>query len=75
MFSLSEKQFIAGKVEELLLSLHHPEMPTTRPVFKLRVEGAEGWSWAEIAPNWTFEGKPPAVNHWNEVAREVLPPK
>lgn len=28
MFSLAEKQFIAQKLEELLLGLKHPEMPT-----------------------------------------------
>ena len=55
MFSKAEKQMIATKIEELLLSLKHPEMPTERPKFHLRVEGKEGWSWAEIDPNWTFE--------------------
>ena len=54
MFSVKEKQFIAGQVEKLLLSLKHPEMPKERPVFMLRVEGKEDWSWAEIKPNWTF---------------------
>jgi hypothetical protein len=73
MFSVKEKQFIAEQVEKLLLGLKHPEMPKERPVFKLRVEGAESWSWAEIAPNWMFnDANKPGVNPWNEVAREVI---
>ena len=67
MFSLAQKQMIAAKVEELLLSLHHPEMPIEKPVFHLRVEGKEDWSWADIEPNWTFSTNyPPTSNPWNE---------
>lgn len=72
MFSQTEKKMIAQKVEELLLSLNHPEMPKERPMFHLRVDGKESWSWAEIAPNWTFDGKAPGVNPWNEKAREIM---
>ena len=54
MFSVKEKQFIASEIEKLLLKLDHPEMPKDKPVFYLRVEGKESWSWAEIKPNWTF---------------------
>ena len=72
MFSKQEKQFIAAKVEELLLSLNHPEMPKERPSFCLKVDGIETWSWAEIEPNWTYGDKEPGVNPWNEVARDVL---
>ena len=67
MFSMTQKQRIAAEVEQLLLSLNHPEMPQARPVFHLRVEGKESWSWAEIEPNWTFtKDKPPGVNPFNE---------
>ena len=73
MFSVKEKQLIAAEVEKLLLRLRHPEMPTEKPVFMLRVVGKEKWSWAEIEPNWVFEdGKEPTVNPWNEVARDVM---
>lgn len=74
MFSMAEKQEIAAKVEALLLSLEHPEMPKEKPNFRLIVEGAEPcWSTADILPNWRFsESNPPGVNPWNEVARDVL---
>lgn len=72
MFSMREKQFIAAELEKILLSLHHPEMPTEKPKFHLRVDGAESWSFAEIDPNWTFEGKEIHGKVWNEIARGVL---
>ena len=58
MFSKSEKQMIANKIEEILLDLNHPEMPDEKPKFKLHVDGAEGWSWADIKPNWAFNESP-----------------
>jgi hypothetical protein len=70
MFSLKEKQHIAAEVEKLLLSLNHPEMPKERPEFTLNVRGKEGWSWAEIGPNWTFTPENPhSVNPFNEISR------
>lgn len=74
MFSVKEKQHIAAVIERTLLELGHPEMPTEKPVFTLHVDGKEGWSFADIKPNWTYGlANPPAVNPWNEVARDVLP--
>ena len=74
MFSKAEKQFIAHKLEEILLSLNHPEMPTEKPKFKLHVDGKEGWSYADIEPNWTYgPTNQPGVNPFNEKAREILP--
>ena len=67
MFSVKQKQVIAQEIERMLLSLHHPEMPTEKPMFTLRVEGKEAWSWAEIKPNWTFTIEHlPTVNPFNE---------
>lgn len=67
MFSLQQKKEIAQKVEEILLSYNHPEMPKEKPMFKLKVNGKEDWSWADITPNWTFNDKnKPGVNPWNE---------
>lgn len=66
MFSSEEKRLIADKIEELLLSLGHPEMPKERPSFALHVDGAEDWSWADIQPNWKFQSKDPEINPWNE---------
>lgn len=55
MFSAAEKKLIAGVLEATILGLDHPEMPNDRPVFRLHVEGNEGWSWADIEPNWILE--------------------
>ena len=71
MFSIKEKQWLAGEVEKLVLSLHHPEMPAERPKFTLHVDGREAWSFADIQPNWTFGvSNPPGVNPWNERVRK-----
>ena len=73
MFSVEEKQKIAKVIEEALLALNHPEMPKEKPLFALRVAGKEEWSFANIVPNWTFDkDNPPAINPWNEHAREIL---
>lgn len=69
MFSKKEKQMIAKKIEELLLSLNHPEMPSENPVFTLHVNGKESWSWADIEPNWKYENEPATTSEWNETAR------
>ena len=70
---MKEKQYIAGVVERILLSLDHPEMPKEKPMFTLKVEGKEDWSWAEIKPNHTYGiDNPPSVNTWNEAARDIL---
>ena len=66
MFSKAQKMEIAQKIEELLLSFDHPEMPKERPAFRIRVEGKESWSWADIEPNWKFDNIEPGVNPWNE---------
>jgi hypothetical protein len=70
MFSTREKQFIANEIEKILLSLNHPEMPKEKPNFKIRIDGKESWSWADIEPNWKYDGSP--GNPWNEIAREVI---
>jgi len=77
MFSVNEKRMIAQKIEELLLSLDHPEMPKEKPSFKIHIEGKESWSWADIEPNWVFDDgkKEMGVNLFNEVARDVLKDK
>ena len=52
MFSPEEKKKIAKEVERILLSFGNPEMPKEKPYFELHVKGEEGWSWADIKPNW-----------------------
>lgn len=73
MFSIKEKQHIAAELEKIILDLNHPEMPKDKPVFHLRIDGKESWSWAEIEPNWTFGSEgPKSANPWNEILGEVL---
>jgi hypothetical protein len=75
MFSIDEKRYIAQRIENLLLELRHPEMPKVAPRFKLHVDGAEPWSWADIVdPTTAAEkfGPGAATNPWNEVARDVM---
>jgi len=67
MFSQAQKKDIAAKVEAILLSYGHPEMPREKPNFKLHVEGKESWSWADIEPNWTFENRESGINSHNEL--------
>lgn len=55
MFSPAQKREIAAAVEAVILSFGHPEMPTEKPNFKLHVDGAESWSWADIIPNWKYD--------------------
>lgn len=71
MFSVEEKKKISAAVEKVLLDLKHPEMPTGKPEFKLHVNGAAVWSWADIEPNWHYEDKEPSVNPFNEQSREI----
>ena len=67
MFSMKQKMEIAQKVEDILLSYNHPEMPTEKPSFHLHVDGKERWSWADIGANWVFDDdNKPGVNPWNE---------
>ena len=73
MFSLKQKKKIAKKVEEILLSYDHPEMPKEKPKFALSVIGKESWSWADIMPNWSFdENNEPGINPFNERQAERM---
>ena len=65
MFSRNEKQFIATKIEEIILGLDHPEMPKEKPAFKSHINGKESWSWADIRNNGAVET--PSVNPFNEM--------
>ena len=77
MFSQKEKIKIAEAIEKVLLKLKHPEMPTEKPYFQLKVKGKESWSYADIEPNWVFKegGKEMKTNPFNEKAREILDEK
>ncbi|MCK5023725.1 MAG: hypothetical protein KAS04_06115 [Candidatus Aenigmarchaeota archaeon] len=66
MFSVRQKREIAEKVQQILRDTAHPELPTADKEinFKLFVEGAESWSWADIRNNEAVAN--PAVNPHNE---------
>jgi hypothetical protein len=51
MFSLKLKQEIAEKVQAILQETQHDELPKGEINFILHVDGAEGWSWANIRNN------------------------
>lgn len=74
MFSKEQKEKIAKKVEEVILSFNHPEMPKEKPMFNLKIDGKETWSWAEIRPNWMYENVDPDINPWNERNSNALRP-
>lgn len=66
MFSVAEKRAIAGAITAVLRATRHPELPPDdQPIrFLLHVDGAEGWSWADIRNNEAVIA--PDVNPWNE---------
>ena len=51
MFSPKLKSEIAREIQDMLQSLDHPELPKGEISFILHVDGADGWSWANIRNN------------------------
>lgn len=68
MFSVRQKREIAEAVQKILRETNHPELPKGEIQFRLRVEGAESWSWAEIANNGSVPN--PGINPHNELQDE-----
>lgn len=64
MFSVRQKRDISDKVQKLLRSTNHPELPIGEISFTLHVNGAESWSWADIRNNGAVSK--PEVNPHNE---------
>jgi hypothetical protein len=65
MFSVRQKREIAEAVQKILRATNHPELPVSEIQFRLRVEGAEMWSWAEIENNGAVSE--PGINPHNEL--------
>lgn len=65
MFSVRQKREIADKVQEILQDTLHPELPAGKISFRLHVEGAESWSWADIINNGAIEN--PSINPHNKL--------
>jgi hypothetical protein len=51
MFSVAQKRQISEEVQKVLRSTGHAELPDGEIQFKLHVDGAERWSWADITNN------------------------
>ena len=51
MFSTNQKRHIAEAVQKSLRDTNNPELPDGEIQFFLHVDGAEGWSWADIRNN------------------------
>ena len=65
MFSVRQKRKIADAVQKILRDTNHPELPDGEIEFQLHVQGAEGWSWADIRNNGAVLN--PGVNLHNEL--------
>lgn len=66
MFSVAQKRQISKAVQEILRATGHPELPTGEIQFRLHVDGADVWSWADITNNGATIV--PSVNPHNERA-------
>lgn len=51
MFSTEQKRSIADGVQKILHETKHAELPSGEISFRLHVDGAESWSWADIHNN------------------------
>lgn len=64
MFSVRQKREIADNVQKILRETNHPELPEGEIIFRLQVNGAQSWSWADIRNNGSVAN--PGVNPHNE---------
>lgn len=70
MFSVDQKRAISDSVQKILRATEHPELPLEGEIsFLLHVDGAESWSWADIANNASVTN--PGVNPHNEHMAEI----
>jgi hypothetical protein len=65
MFSVQQKREIADAVQKILRATNHPELPAGEIQFRLHVDGAESWSWADICNNGAVAA--PVHNPHNEM--------
>ena len=70
MFSVQQKRDISDAVQKILRATKHSELPTTGEIsFNLHVDGAEGWSWADIQNNGAVGD--PGINPHNELMASI----
>ena len=60
MFNPDTKRMIASAVQEILRNTRDPELPEGEINFLLHVDGAEGWSWANIRNNGALSMETPS---------------
>lgn len=65
MFSVNQKREIADAIQRILRDTNHPELPKGEIQFKIHIDGAEAWSWADIQNNGAVLN--PSMNIWNEM--------
>ncbi len=65
MFSCSQKRDISNDIQAILRDTNHPELPDGEIKFKIHIEGAESWSWADIENNGAVTN--PGINPFNEM--------
>lgn len=61
MFTTQQKRIIAMKVQTILRETCCDELPEGEIDFILHVDGAEGWSWANIRNEGNKDFAPPSV--------------
>lgn len=65
MFSVAQKRQISSEIQRILRDTNHPELPESGEIkFRLHVNGAESWSWADIQNNMAVPN--PTINPHNE---------
>ena len=64
MFSITQKREIAEKIQQILEKTNHPELPEGEISFRIHVDGAESWSFADIKNNGSVTK--PGINPHNE---------
>ena len=69
MFSSQQKQDISDAVQKILKVTEHPELPEGEITFRLHVDGADSWSWADICNNGSVGS--PGVNPHNELMAKL----
>ena len=68
MFSCNQKRKISAEIQTILRDTNHPELPTDEIKFKIHIDGAESWSWADIENNGAVDK--PGINLFNEMYPE-----
>jgi hypothetical protein len=69
MFSVQQKRDISDAVQKILRATDHAELGDDEIKFILHVDGAESWSWADIANNGAVGN--PGMNPHNELMASV----